>query len=154
MRITLAQVDAHLGDIDANVDLAASVIAEAAKDSSELIVFPELHLSGYSIGAVDADLAMRPDDPRIEKLARQAGSSRSSSGGRAASRSCGPVGGFRGVREPRTSHLQQHGLLPARSPHSHPPQAVPAGLRPVRGAEPLHSRTDAAGVSRGAGHQG
>src|SRR3954447_23494816 len=73
MRITLAQVDAHLGDIDANVDLAASVIAEAAKDSSDLIVFPELHLSGYSIGTVDADLAMRPDDPRIEKLARQAG---------------------------------------------------------------------------------
>src|SRR4051794_27698169 len=73
MRITLAQVDAHLGDIDANVDLAASVIAEAAKDSPELIVFPELHLSGYSIGAVDGDLAMRPDDPRIEKRARQPG---------------------------------------------------------------------------------
>jgi predicted amidohydrolase len=73
MRITLAQVDAHLGDIDANVDLAADVIAEAAKDSSELIVFPELHLSGYSIGAVDADLAMRPDDARIEKLSRLAG---------------------------------------------------------------------------------
>jgi len=74
MRITLAQVDAHLGDIDANVELAAEVIGEATKASSDLVVFPELHLSGYSIGAVDADLSMRPDDPRIEKLARLAGS--------------------------------------------------------------------------------
>lgn len=74
MRITLAQVDAHLGDIDANVELAAEVIGEATKASSDLIAFPELHLSGYSIGTVDADLSMRPDDPRIEKLARHAGS--------------------------------------------------------------------------------
>jgi predicted amidohydrolase len=74
MRITLAQVDAHLGDIDANVELAAEVIGEATKASSDLVVFPELHLSGYSIGAVDADLSMRSDDPRIEKLARLAGS--------------------------------------------------------------------------------
>jgi predicted amidohydrolase len=74
MRITLAQVDAHLGDVDANVELAAEAIGEATKASSDLVVFPELHLSGYSIGEVDADLSMRPDDPRIEKLARHAGS--------------------------------------------------------------------------------
>jgi N-carbamoylputrescine amidase len=75
MRITLAQVDAQLGDIDANLELAADVIAEAGKASPDLVVFPELHLSGYSIGEVDADLSMRPDDPRIEKLSRQVGSS-------------------------------------------------------------------------------
>ena len=74
MRITLAQVDAHLGDIDANVELAAEVIGEATNASSDLVVFPELHLSGYNVGAVDDDLSMRPDDPRIEKLARLAGS--------------------------------------------------------------------------------
>ncbi|MDX6302191.1 MAG: hypothetical protein QOF53_3405 [Nocardioidaceae bacterium] len=73
MRITLAQVDAQLGDIDANVELAAEVIGEATTTSSDLIVFPELHLSGYSVGLVDADLSMRADDPRIEKLARHAG---------------------------------------------------------------------------------
>jgi predicted amidohydrolase len=73
MRITLAQVDARLGDVDANVEHAAEVISEATKDSSDFIAFPELHLTGYSIGTVDADLSMRPDDPRIEKLARHAG---------------------------------------------------------------------------------
>lgn len=74
MKVSLAQVDASLGDIDANVAKAHQVIATAVQHSSDLIVFPELHLSGYSIGDVDADLSLRPDDDRIEKLARQAGS--------------------------------------------------------------------------------
>jgi len=73
MRIALAQVDADLGDIDANVERASLVIAGAVEQASDLIVFPELHLTGYSIGQVDADLSLRPDDPRIEKLARDAG---------------------------------------------------------------------------------
>ena len=74
MRITLAQVDATLGDIDANLERADQVVAKAVEGASDLIVFPELHLSGYSIGSVDGDLSLRPDDPRIEKLARRAGS--------------------------------------------------------------------------------
>ncbi|MBA2455656.1 MAG: amidohydrolase [Nocardioidaceae bacterium] len=74
MRITLAQVDSRLGDIDANLERAHEAVAAAVEESTDLVVFPELHLSGYSIGDVDPDLSMRPDDPRIEKLARHAGS--------------------------------------------------------------------------------
>ncbi len=73
MRVTLAQVESRLGDIAANLERAQEVVASAVEESSGLIVFPELFLSGYSIGDVDADLSLRPDDPRIEKLARQAG---------------------------------------------------------------------------------
>jgi predicted amidohydrolase len=73
MRITLAQVDAQLGDIDANVERAALAIENATKQASDLIVFPELHLSGYSVGEVDSDLALRPDDERLEWLAKRAG---------------------------------------------------------------------------------
>ncbi len=73
MRITLAQVDAELGDIDANLDRAEQVVADAVEKSSELVVFPELCLSGYSIGEVDADLSLRPDDARMERLAKRAG---------------------------------------------------------------------------------
>ncbi|MGH3383690.1 MAG: nitrilase-related carbon-nitrogen hydrolase [Nocardioidaceae bacterium] len=73
MRITLAQVDAELGDIDANVDRAAQAIEAARRDRSDLIVFPELHLSGYTIGTVDADLSIRTDDERLERLAELAG---------------------------------------------------------------------------------
>lgn len=73
MRITLAQVDADLGNIDANVERASQAVAGAIEQSTDLIVFPELHLTGYSIGNVDADVSLRPDDPRIQKLAREAG---------------------------------------------------------------------------------
>jgi len=73
MRITLAQVDSALGNVDANLERAEQVVATAVEESSDLVVFPELFLSGYSIGDVDADLSLRPDDPRLEKLSRQAG---------------------------------------------------------------------------------
>jgi predicted amidohydrolase len=73
MRVALAQVDVDLGDIDANVERAATAIAEARRQSADLIVFPELHLTGYSVGKVDVDLSMRPDDKRLERLAQGAG---------------------------------------------------------------------------------
>lgn len=73
MRISLAQLDSRLGDIDANLERAQSAVATAVAQSTDLIVFPELFLSGYSVGDVDADLSMQPDDPRIQKLARSAG---------------------------------------------------------------------------------
>ncbi|MEJ7628977.1 MAG: nitrilase-related carbon-nitrogen hydrolase [Nocardioidaceae bacterium] len=74
MRISLAQVGSRLGDIEANLERAEHAIDAALGDAADLVVLPELFLSGYSVGEVDADLSMRPDDSRIEKLARQAGS--------------------------------------------------------------------------------
>ena len=73
MRISLAQLDSRLGEIDANLESARHAVETAAGQSADLVVLPELFLSGYSIGDVDADLSMRPDDARIEKLARHAG---------------------------------------------------------------------------------
>ncbi len=74
MRITLAQVDAALGDIDANVERAADAITRAGADGTDLVVFPELHLSGYALGRVadEDDLAMAIDDPRLLRLAELA----------------------------------------------------------------------------------
>jgi predicted amidohydrolase len=48
-------------------------VAAAAADGSELIVFPELHLTGYSIGQVDEDLSMRAGDERLAHLTDRAG---------------------------------------------------------------------------------
>ena len=73
MRITLAQLDSRLGDIDANIDAAQAAVATAVNQGTDLVVLPELFLSGYSIGDVDEDLSMRPDDPRLERLARSTG---------------------------------------------------------------------------------
>jgi N-carbamoylputrescine amidase len=73
VRITLAQVDATLGDIDANADHAEQAVAEAVADGADLVVFPELHLTGYSIGGLPDDVSMRADDPRLARIARRAG---------------------------------------------------------------------------------
>jgi predicted amidohydrolase len=73
LRITLAQVDATLGDVDANVARTGQVVAEAVADGADLVVFPELHLTGYSIGGLPDDVSMRADDPRLARIARHAG---------------------------------------------------------------------------------
>ncbi len=46
MRISLAQLDSRLGDIDANIERARDAVATAVRDSTDLVVFPELFLSG------------------------------------------------------------------------------------------------------------
>jgi predicted amidohydrolase len=74
MRITLAQTDSTLGDVDENFQRAGKAVRQAVDEGSELIVFPELHLSGYSIGRVDADLSMHAHDERLGRLAARAGS--------------------------------------------------------------------------------
>lgn len=73
MRIALGQVDCALGDIAANVERAASAISEARAVDADVVVFPELSLSGYSVGSVEDDLAMELDDPRICRLSTGAG---------------------------------------------------------------------------------
>jgi len=73
MRVALAQVNCTLGDIDANVERAAKAIAAARAEGADLVVFPELNLCGYSVGQVEEDLGMHADDPRILRLAQDAG---------------------------------------------------------------------------------
>ncbi|MFN2627954.1 MAG: nitrilase-related carbon-nitrogen hydrolase [Gaiellaceae bacterium] len=55
MRIALAQLDSRLGDLGANARRARETVAEARAARADLIVFPELHLSGYAVGAVRHD---------------------------------------------------------------------------------------------------
>lgn len=73
MRITLAQIDAQLGDIEANLARAAEVVGDAAAVGSDLVVFPELSLSGYSVGdELPTDCGIRADDPRLRAVAKGA----------------------------------------------------------------------------------
>jgi predicted amidohydrolase len=67
MRITLAQVLGQLGDVDANLARGA-VIRQAGRERSDLVVFPELHLTGYALGRVDEDVSIGADDPRLTEL--------------------------------------------------------------------------------------
>jgi predicted amidohydrolase len=72
MRITLAQIDSRLGDLEANLEQAKQVIAQAVSEGTDLVVFPELSLSGYLIGDHYEDISIAPDDGRMEKLAKEA----------------------------------------------------------------------------------
>jgi len=47
MQVTMAQVNPIVGDIQGNRDRVARVCEECARDRPDLIVFPELYLSGY-----------------------------------------------------------------------------------------------------------
>ena len=55
MRIALAQLDSRLGDLDANAQRARETAAEARAGGADLVVFPELQLSGYALGSLGHD---------------------------------------------------------------------------------------------------
>jgi predicted amidohydrolase len=71
MRVALAQMDCRLGEVATNVDRAATLRAEAQAAGADLVVFPELTVTGYCKSRRESALAMAGDD---ERLARVAGS--------------------------------------------------------------------------------
>ncbi|MFJ7158731.1 carbon-nitrogen hydrolase family protein [Streptomyces sp. NPDC101118] len=70
MKIAAAQLSCVPGDVPANVRRLVSLAAAARDEGAELVVFPELALTGYEIGALAADPALwvTPDDPRLDPL--------------------------------------------------------------------------------------
>lgn len=73
LRVGAAQINASLGDVDANLKHHLAFIAEARRAGLELLVFPELSLTGYGLGNRVIDVASPADDPRLTELARAAG---------------------------------------------------------------------------------
>jgi predicted amidohydrolase len=72
MRIMIAQIDSQPGEFGINYVHAQRVITHAVSEGADLVVFPELSLSGYSIGDLKDDISIVPDDQRIVKLAKEA----------------------------------------------------------------------------------
>lgn len=70
-RVALAQLDCALGDVQENARRATELIAQARAQQAQLLVFPELSLSGYSVGQLADDVALAADDPTIRALADQ-----------------------------------------------------------------------------------
>jgi predicted amidohydrolase len=58
----LAQLDCVLGDLEANIARARDAVAEARGQGAELVVFPELQLSGYALGMAACDTAITAED--------------------------------------------------------------------------------------------
>ena len=70
-RIALAQLAPHLGEVDANLELARGWLRRAATEGARLTAFPELALTGYLLGDLVPDVAMHASDPRLTTLSRE-----------------------------------------------------------------------------------
>ena len=73
MRLALAQINTVVGDLDGNAELIRRRLAEAKEQHADLVVFPELAVTGYP----PEDLLLRPSfvqaaQAKAEELAREA----------------------------------------------------------------------------------
>lgn len=71
MKVGLAQIDCRLGDVKANLEKLRGFISQAKKKKVDLLVFPELSLTGYSLKSLIPEVAIRVDDPLIDKLRKE-----------------------------------------------------------------------------------
>mgnify|MGYP001573681456 CR=1 FL=1 len=69
LRLALAQVAPRLGLLDENLARHRALIGEARAAGADLVVFPELGLTGYQLQDLAGEVAMRLDDPRLGALA-------------------------------------------------------------------------------------
>ncbi|MFD3652172.1 carbon-nitrogen hydrolase family protein [Streptomyces sp. NPDC058620] len=70
MKIATAQFTCVPGDIRANVRQMTDLAGEARAQDAQLVVFPELALTGYELEALVADpgLLVGADDPRLDAI--------------------------------------------------------------------------------------
>ena len=69
IRVALAQVAPGLGRLDDNLAHHHELLDEARAGKADLVVFPELGLTGYQLQDLAAEVALRLDDPRLADLA-------------------------------------------------------------------------------------
>jgi predicted amidohydrolase len=69
MRAALAQIAPKLADVAANLDLHADAVRRAAAGGAELVVFPELSLTGYVLMEAAPEVAIALDSPQMKRLA-------------------------------------------------------------------------------------
>jgi len=73
LRLALVQLDVRLGDLEHNLARAAELVRRARASDADLVVLPELALSGYRVGDVADDLSLACDDERLAALVAEAG---------------------------------------------------------------------------------
>lgn len=65
--ISLAQVDSVLGDVKKNIKHHLKFIDKAIEGGADLVVFPELSLTGYSVKDINWDTAINPEKSDLLK---------------------------------------------------------------------------------------
>lgn len=73
LRLAIDQMAPHLGNLKSNLDLHRAGIDWARKERADLLVFPELSLTGYLVRGMVNQIGLPADDSRLTVLSRQAG---------------------------------------------------------------------------------
>lgn len=68
-RIAVAQIAPALGDVRANIDKHLAAVERARELGAELLVFPELSLTGYRLKDTVPEVAVRKGDKLVAELA-------------------------------------------------------------------------------------
>jgi predicted amidohydrolase len=67
MRIALAQISPYLGDVKKNFELHLDCIEKAKKKKADLLVFPELSLTGYTLKDLVGEVALSAENSPLFK---------------------------------------------------------------------------------------
>ncbi|AUS08447.1 hypothetical protein C1X05_06125 [Laceyella sacchari] len=73
MRIGLAQIKPRLGRVDINLELHEEMIHRAREEQVDLLIFPELSVTGYNLMDLTYEMARDPFSPDIQQLIQAAG---------------------------------------------------------------------------------
>ena len=155
MRIALAQVNATVGDLAGNSDLIVTWTRRAADQGAQLVVFPEMMLTGYPV----EDLALRTSfvEASINTLHAMAE--------RLAAEGLGGIAVVTGFLDRKTGHAapgraarrgparRRRGALRRQDPGDLG-QAPPAELRRLRRVPVLRARRRASGGAHAAADGG
>jgi predicted amidohydrolase len=69
MKIALAQISPKLGDLDQNFQMHVEYLQKAKTKNVDLLIFPELSLTGYTLKDMAEEIAIDPrTDPLFKKL--------------------------------------------------------------------------------------
>lgn len=68
IKVTVAQLIPKLGDKQHNLNLISKVISQAASEQSNIAIFPELFLTGYSVGENISEMAETIDGPSMKEI--------------------------------------------------------------------------------------
>jgi predicted amidohydrolase len=72
MRVALAQISPHLGELEKNLEIHLRLIERSRKKKADLVIFPELSLTGYTLMDLVPEVALDPRRHPLFKKLREA----------------------------------------------------------------------------------
>lgn len=73
MRVGLAQIKPHLGRVDLNIKKHIELIHRAQEEKVDLLVFPELSLTGYNLLDLTYEMTRDPYSPDLQRMIQTTG---------------------------------------------------------------------------------